>query len=41
VVGNLTIGDNAALCSDSVDTIVASCTIGGTVSTFGNMGSCP
>jgi hypothetical protein len=41
VVGNLTIGSNPALCSDSVDTIVASCTIGGTANTFGNMGSCP
>jgi hypothetical protein len=37
----LEIYENAALCQDSVDAVVAACTIGGTVTTTSNNGTCP
>ena len=41
VGGDLLIGNNDVLCQDSVDAFIAACTIGGTVTTSGNNGTCP
>jgi hypothetical protein len=41
VGANLIIETNNALCQDNVDDLVAACTIGGSVSTSANNGTCP
>jgi hypothetical protein len=41
VGGNLYISYNDALCQDSVDDLVAACTIGGSAYTYDNNGTCP
>ena len=41
VAVNLWITNNDVLCQDSVDAFIAACTIGGTVNTYNNNGTCP
>jgi hypothetical protein len=41
VGGDLTIRNNDVLCQDLVDDFIAGCTIGGTVTTSSNNGTCP
>jgi hypothetical protein len=39
-VGNLTITDNPSLCQSLVHAFVAGCTVGGSVTTYGNDEGC-